>query len=106
MGITIIILIVVALLSIGVKAHRMRRGGPFFWWNSKDDPADPAADFVAHERTQGHERRPRPLTRSDRIASRRSALSRSLRSSPVSCSRDACWEIGLRRAIVPVALGS
>ena len=31
-------LIVGALVSIGVKMRRMRRGGPFFWWNGKDDP--------------------------------------------------------------------
>ncbi len=36
MGIAIIVLIVVALLSIGIKLHRKRRTGSFFWWSGKD----------------------------------------------------------------------
>jgi hypothetical protein len=28
-------LIVGAVLSIGVKVHRMRGGGSLFWWNDK-----------------------------------------------------------------------
>jgi hypothetical protein len=38
MSITIVVLIIVALLSIGVRVHRMRRGGSFFWWSGKDEP--------------------------------------------------------------------
>ena len=36
MSIVLIILIVVALLSIGIKVHRQRRTGSFFWWSGKD----------------------------------------------------------------------
>jgi hypothetical protein len=38
MGIAIIVLIVVALLSIGIKVQRRRRTGSFFWWSGKDGP--------------------------------------------------------------------
>ncbi len=38
MSIILIILIVGALLSIGIKVHRKRRGGSFFWWSGKDRP--------------------------------------------------------------------
>jgi hypothetical protein len=37
MGIVLIVLIVVvALLSIGIKVHRKRGTGSFFWWSGKD----------------------------------------------------------------------
>jgi hypothetical protein len=35
MSIVVIILIVAVVCSIGVKVHRMRGGGSFFWWNGK-----------------------------------------------------------------------
>ena len=35
MSIVLIIVIVGAVCSIGVKMHRMRHGGSFFWWNGK-----------------------------------------------------------------------
>jgi hypothetical protein len=35
MSIVLIILIGGAVLSMGVKVHRMRGGGSFFWWNDK-----------------------------------------------------------------------
>ncbi len=35
MSIVLIIFIVGAVLSIGVKVHRMRGGGSFFFWNRK-----------------------------------------------------------------------
>ncbi len=38
MSIAIIVLVVVALLSIGFKVHRKRRTGSFFWWSGKDRP--------------------------------------------------------------------
>jgi hypothetical protein len=42
MSIVLIIFIVGAALSIGVKVHRMRGAGSFFWWNDKgkDGPAE------------------------------------------------------------------
>ena len=36
MSIAIVILMVVALLSIGVKMYRKRQTGSFFWWSGKD----------------------------------------------------------------------
>ena len=38
MSIPIIIIIVVALVSLGVKVNRKRRSGSFFWWSGKDRP--------------------------------------------------------------------
>ena len=35
MSIVLIVFIVVAVCSIGVKVHRMRGGGSFFSWNRK-----------------------------------------------------------------------
>ena len=35
MSIVLIIVIVGAVCSVGVKVHRMRGGGSFFWWNGK-----------------------------------------------------------------------
>ena len=36
MSIPIIIIVVVALVSIGIKAQRKRQTGSFFWWSGKD----------------------------------------------------------------------
>ena len=36
MSIFVIVLIVGALISVGIKVHRKRQGGSFFWWSGKD----------------------------------------------------------------------
>jgi hypothetical protein len=36
MSIVLIVLIAVALVSIGIKVHRKRASGSFFWWSGKD----------------------------------------------------------------------
>jgi hypothetical protein len=38
MSIAIIVVIVVALVSIGIKVQRKHRTGSVFWWSGKDGP--------------------------------------------------------------------
>ena len=62
MSIVLIVFIVVAVCSIGVKVHRMRGGGSFFSWNRKGRTAPmPSPSAVDDSRLQTGWRSPHQL---------------------------------------------